>query len=227
MSRYTVVSKSVKQQKRHKLLRRFVSILIVFVILVILFATWIYWRLITPTVLDVAQTRLKAETTLAINDAVCAALNGYTNFADLVLIDKNDQGEIVMISANTALVNMLARSTAILSQKKINALKSFDVDIPLGTMSGIPLLSEKGPTVSVTVSPIGNVSCNFTSTFETAGINQTLHRIYINVQSRVDLIMPTTHVEVETTTPILLCESVIIGSVPDTFLQGGLLLGST
>ena len=129
------------------------------------------------------------------------------------------------ISANSAVVNTLAHTTAILSQKKINEIQSFDVNIPLGTLSGIPLLSEKGPTVNVVVSPIGNVSCNFTSMFESAGINQTLHRIYINVQSKVDLIMPTSHVEVETTTPILVCESLIIGKVPDTFLQGGLLLG--
>lgn len=226
MSRYTVVSKGAKQQKRRKWIRKLVSIVIAIVILAILLAAWIYWRSMTPTILDIAQTRLKAETTLAINDAVCSALKGYTNFSDLIIIDKNAQGEIVMISANSALVNMLAHSTAILSQSKINSLKSFDVNIPLGTLSGIPLLSEKGPTVNIIVSPIGNVSCNFTSTFETAGINQTLHRIYINVLSRVDLIMPTSHVEVETTTPILLCESVIIGKVPDTFLQGGLLLGA-
>ena len=37
--------------------------------------------------------------------------------------------------------------------------------------------------------------------------------------------VPTMHAEVENNTPILLCESVIIGNVPETFLQGGLLLG--
>ena len=222
MSCYSVVSKSAKQKKRRKLTRRIVLVVVVIFILSILLAAWIYWRSMSPTILDIAQTRLKAETTLAVNDAVCASLKGYVNFSDFINIEKNEQGEIVMISANSSVVNTFAHTTAILSQKKISELKSFDVDIPLGTVSGIPLLSEKGPTVNIVVSPIGNVRCNFTSTFESAGINQTLHRIYVNVQSKVDLIMPTLHVEVETTTPVLICESVIIGKVPDTFLQGGL-----
>lgn len=227
MSHYTVVSKHDQQQRKYKLIRRLVSIFLVLVILSIFLVAWFYWRLLSPTILDIAQTRLKAETTFAINEAVCAALNAYADFSDFVYIEKDNQGEITMISANTAQVNMLAHSTAVLCQSKINALKSFDVEIPIGALSGISLLSEKGPTVNVVVSPVGKVSCNFESNFETAGINQTLHRIYINVQSRVDLIMPTSHVQVETVTPILLRESVIIGKVPDIFLQNGLVLGSS
>ena len=226
MSRYTVVSKGAKQQKSIKLLRRLVSFLIIAIVLSIVLALWIYWRSMSPTVLDIAQTRLKAETTLAVNEAVCTILSDVNSYSDFFTVEKNSDNDIVMISANSALVNTFARNTAILSQQKINQLKSFTIDIPIGSLSGIPLLSEKGPTVDVVVSPIGNVTCTFKSVFETAGINQTLHRIYVNVSSSVDLIMPTSHVEVETVTPILLSESLIIGKVPDTFLQGGLVLGS-
>ena len=227
MSRYSVVSRGAKQQKRRKLLRRLVSFLIIMVVLSIVLALWIYWRSMSPTILDIAQTRLKAETTLAVNEAVCVILSDVNNYSDFFTVEKNNQNDIVMISANSALVNIFARNTAILSQQKISALKSFSIDIPIGSLSGIPLLSEKGPTVDVVVSPIGNVTCTFTSVFETAGINQTLHRIYVNVCSNVDLIMPTSHVEVKTETPILLSESLIIGKVPDTFLQGGLVLGTS
>lgn len=227
MSRYTVVSRGAKQQKKRKFLRGLVSFLIIFVVLVILLTIWIYWRSMSPTILDIAQTRLKAETTMAVNEAVCVILSDVESYSDFFTIEKNSQNDIVMISANSALVNTFARNTAILSQKKINELKSFTIDIPLGTLTGVPLLSEKGPTVDVVVSPIGNVSCTFKSVFESAGINQTLHRIYVNVCSNVDLIMPTSHMEVQTVTPILLSESLIIGKVPDTFLQGGLVLGSS
>ena len=226
MSRYAVVNRSDRQRKRRKAIRRIVAVFIVIVLLSILLALWIYWRSMRPAVLDIAQTKLKAETTMAVNEAVCVALASYTSYSDFITVEKNNQNEIVMISANSLLVNELARSTAMLSQNKINELKNFEVSIPVGTLSGVPLLSERGPTVSVTVSPIGNVHCTFTSTFTTAGINQTLHRIYINVESRVDLIIPTSHLEVETSTPILICESLIVGDVPDTFLQGGLVLGS-
>ncbi|MCH5156915.1 MAG: sporulation protein YunB [Clostridiales bacterium] len=226
MSRYSIVNRDAKQRKRRKRIRRLVSFLIVVIILTIVLALWIYWRSLSPAILDVAQTRLKAETTLAINEAVSIILSDVNSYSDFFTVEKNSQNDIVMISANSALVNTFARNTAILSQKKIGELKSFSVDIPIGTLSGVPLLSEKGPTVNVVVSPVGNVSCTFQSVFETAGINQTLHRIYVNVSSCVDLIMPTSHVEVQTVTPILLSESLIIGKVPDTYLQGGLVLGS-
>ena len=226
MSRYAVVNRSEKQKKRRKLVHRLVAIFVIVVLLSILLALWIYWRSMRPAVLDIAQTRLKAETTMAVNEAVCVALANCTDYTNLVTIEKNGQNEIVMISANTVLVNALARNTAMLAQNKIHELKNVDVDIPIGTLSGVPLLSERGPVVTVTVSPIGNVRCTFTSTFTSAGINQTLHRIYINVESKVDLIIPTSHLEVETSTPILICENLIVGKVPDTFLQGGLVLGS-
>lgn len=226
MSRYTVVNKGAKKQKRRKLLRRLVSFLVVAIMLSIVLALWIYWRSMTPTILDIAETRLRAETTLAVNEAVCVILADVDSYSDFFTIEKNSQNEIVMISANSAIVNTFARNTAILSQQKIHALKSFKIDIPIGTLSGVPLLAEKGPTVDVIVSPIGNVSCTFKSVFETAGINQTLHRIYVDVCSNVDLIMPTSHMEVQTITPILISESLIVGKVPDTFLQGGLVLGS-
>ena len=133
---------------------------------------------------------------------------------------ENSNNDITMITANSSLVNSLARNTALLSQSKINDLTSFDVNVPFGTLSGIPLLSEKGPKINIVVTPVGTVNCTFTSTFETAGINQTLHRIYLNVESVVDLIIPTAHTEVATSTPVLLCESVIIGKSPRYIFAG-------
>lgn len=224
--RYTVVSTSAKQNKRRKFVAKFAAALVVLILLAICLALWVYWRSMTPTILDIAQTRLISETTMAVNQAVCVALADCDDYKDFVTITRNDNNDITMISSNSALVNLLARNTAVMSQSKINAIKGFDVNIPLGTLSGIPLLSEKGPTVNVRVSPIGTVNCTFTSTFETAGVNQTLHRIFIHVNSKVDLIMPTSHLEVETSTPVLISESIIIGAVPDVFLQGGLLLGA-
>ena len=226
MSRYAVVNNGAKQIKKRKILRRLLSALVAVVIFAIIILAWVYWKSMTPTILDVAQTRIKSETTRAISEAVNIAMTDACTYSDFVTIEKNANDEISLIYADSVKVNALARQMAIASQNKINSIASFDVNIPLGTLSGVPLLSEKGPKVNIVVSPVGTVNCTFSSTFQTAGINQTLHRIYINVESVVDLIIPTAHTQVTTLTPILLCESVIIGKVPDTFLQGGFVLGS-
>lgn len=222
MSRYAVVNRNEKRIKKRKIVRRITAICVVLAILTLVLLGWIYWKSMTPTILSLAEIRVKSETTRAINEAVNIAIQDSYEYSDFVTVEKDDNNEISLIYADSVKVNALARQLALASQSKINAIASFDVNIPLGSLSGVPLLSEKGPKVNIIVSPIGTVNCTFSSTFHSAGINQTLHRIYINVESVVDLIIPTSHMQVTTTTPILLCESVIIGKVPQVFLQGGL-----
>lgn len=224
--RYIVVDKAAKLKRRRKILQKIVAIFTAMVIVALAIALWVYWKSMTPTILDIAQVQVKAQTTQAVNEAVLSVLQG-VDYADFVTVEKNSQNEVVLITANSNSVNQLARNASIVTQGKINTLFQQAISIPLGTLSGIPLLSQLGPDVNIVIDPVGTVQCSFVSHFETAGINQTLHRIYLNVSSTVDVIIPSSHQVVQIETPILVCETVIVGKVPDTFLQGGLLLGQS
>ncbi len=224
--RYIVVDKAAKLKRRRKILQKIIAIFTAIVIVALAIALWVYWKSMTPTILDIAQVQVKAQTTQAVNEAVLSVLQG-VDYADFVTVEKNSQNEVVLITANSNSVNQLARNASIVTQGKINTLFQQAISIPLGTLSGIPLLSQLGPDVNIVIDPVGTVQCSFVSHFETAGINQTLHRIYLNVSSTVDVIIPSSHQVVQIETPILVCETVIVGKVPDTFLQGGLLLGQS
>ncbi len=224
--RYIVVDKAAKLKRRRKIVQKIVAIFTAMVIVALAIALWVYWKSMTPTILDIAQVQVKAQTTQAVNEAVLSVLQG-VDYADFVTVEKNSQNEVVLITANSNSVNQLARTASIVTQGKINTLFQQAISIPLGTLSGIPLLSQLGPDVNIVIDPVGTVQCSFVSHFETAGINQTLHRIYLNVSSTVDVIIPSSHQVVQIDTPILVCETVIVGKVPDTFLQGGLLLGQS
>lgn len=224
--RYIVVDKAAKLKRRHKIVQKIVAIFTAMVIVALAIALWVYWKSMTPTILDIAQVQVKAQTTQAVNEAVLSVLQG-VDYTDFVTVEKNSQNEVVLITANSNSVNQLARNASIVTQGKINTLFQQAISIPLGTLSGIPLLSQLGPDVNIVIDPVGTVQCSFVSHFETAGINQTLHRIYLNVSSTVDVIIPSSHQVVQIETPILVCETVIVGKVPDTFLQGGLLLGQS
>lgn len=224
--RYIVVDKAAKLKRRRKILQKIIAIFTAMVIVALAIALWVYWKSMTPTILDIAQVQVKAQTTQAVNEAVLSVLQG-VDYADFVTVEKNSQNEVVLITANSNSVNQLARNASIVTQGKINTLFQQAISIPLGTLSGIPLLSQLGPDVNIVIDPVGTVQCSFVSHFETAGINQTLHRIYLNVSSTVDVIIPSSHQVVQIDTPILVCETVIVGKVPDTFLQGGLLLGQS
>ena len=224
--RYIVVDKAAKLKRRRKIVQKIIAIFTAMVIVALAIALWVYWKSMTPTILDIAQVQVKAQTTQAVNEAVLSVLQG-VDYADFVTVEKNSQNEVVLITANSNSVNQLARNASIVTQGKINTLFQQAISIPLGTLSGIPLLSQQGPDVNIVIDPVGTVQCSFVSHFEAAGINQTLHRIYLNVSSTVDVIIPSSHQVVQIETPILVCETVIVGKVPDTFLQGGLLLGQS
>lgn len=226
MSRYVVVNQAEKRKRRKKVFRKIICAFVLLIVLAIGIALWVYWRSMTPTILDIACVQVHSEATRAINEAVLAVFQGDVNYKDLVVVEKNVDDDIVMLTANSALVNNLARNTSLLVQSKINKLFEEEISIPIGTLSGIPLLNEVGPNVSIAVSPVSSVVCKFNSEFVSAGINQTLHRIYLNVESTVDLIVPSMHQQVEINTPVLVCESVIVGKVPQTFLQGGFVIGT-
>lgn len=227
MGGYVVVNHAEARKRRKRIVKKIVWWIVVVIVVAIIVALWLYWRSLAPTVLEIAKVQVLSESTRVINEAVLATFSQGVGYDDLVSIERNGAGEIVLLSANSVLTNNLARNTSLLAQTKINALFPDAIGVPLGTLSGIPLLNDVGPLVEVEVTPVGTVSCCFSSEFAAAGINQTLHRIYIEICSQVDLVMPTMHYSVQINTPILLCETVIVGKVPETFLQGGFSLGAS
>ncbi|MBQ9125911.1 MAG: sporulation protein YunB [Clostridia bacterium] len=199
--------------------------LILLLILSILVVLNTYWKSTLPTLLDITQAKISAQTVLVINQAVTTSFQDTDVFGDLISIQRDNDGNIILLTANSLQANKLARQTAIVSQQRLDQLAKEQIEVPFGTISGIPLFSEMGPEITITVTPIGAVNCTFTSTFESVGINQTLHRMFIQVECKMDLIIPQMHHTMECVVPILVSESIIIGKVPQTYLNGGLVVG--
>ena len=222
---YIVVTKSQKVKKRKKVVKIASFMLILLLILSILIVLNTYWKSTLPTLLDITQAKISAQTVLVINQAVTTSFQDTDVFGDLISIQRDNDGNIILLTANSLQANKLARQTAIVSQQRLDQLAKEQIEVPFGTISGIPLFSEMGPEITITVTPIGAVNCTFTSTFESVGINQTLHRMFIQVECKMDLIIPQMHHTMECVVPILVSESIIIGKVPQTYLNGGLVVG--
>ena len=161
-------------------------------------------------------------TTTAVNDAVFQTMENTSSYEDLVSIERNNAGDIVAITSDSLKINSLARRTASVAQKNLSELSAGGVRIPLGAFSGIEILAGTGPRVNVKIVPIGNVLCKFSSKFTSAGINQTLHSIFVDVQTSVSIILPTRTVQVGGSSQVLIAESVIVGKVPDVYLNGNI-----
>lgn len=79
------------------------------------------------------------------------------------------------------------------------------------------MLSGRGPGVKIRISSIGNIETNLNSEFTSQGINQTLHRIYVDINYNVKVLTPFKDIERKITNKVLLAENVIVGNIPDTY----------
>lgn len=146
-------------------------------------------------------------------------------YQDFILIHKDSDGHIVLMQANTVKVNKFASDTTLAVQKALEDLRWQSFGIPLGQILGVPLFANMGPRIKYSILPVGSVRVNVVDKFETAGINQTRHSIYLNFDTNVRIVIPSKGGEAVVGMQVPLVDSIIVGNVPSTFVSmpGGIL----
>ena len=207
-----------KKQRRNRRKRLFFCILLaVFLLAVLLFIH--FQRNVTRVLISISEATMRASTTVAVNDAVYYTLSDEIRYEDLVTITRDKEGEIVAVAANPLKINKIARDTASISQSNLKNLSLNGIPVPLGALSGIEAFAGLGPNIHFHIIPVSSVSCDYFSTFDSVGINQTKHSIYLNVIADISIVMPSRTENFAVTTEILIGESVLVGRVPDAYLQ--------
>lgn len=168
--------------------------------------------------MDTVEIKSMALATRAMNSSIADVVMNSIVYDDLVSIISDDFGNISMIQANSLEINNLSKDLAQTCEERIGEYGATGVTIPMGTFTGIPLLVGRGPRLKVKMTPIGSVICKFVSHFETAGINQTVHKIYVNITANVSVVMPLSSRKFQAVQEVLISESVIVGQVPEVYL---------
>lgn len=190
-----------------------------------IFCTVYFRSNIVPTVMGSAVAEVRAMCTETINSAVTAVVGGGVEYDDLFSVVRDDAGNIEMVQANSPEINMVAREIAGLAQANLDALDLKEISIPIGTFTGLALLTGLGPDVTISVMPIGSALCDFVSYFVAAGINQTLHKIYIDVHAEISIITPLDEPAITVKAEVLVAENLIVGEVPEFYFGGSMLSG--
>ena len=86
-----------------------------------------------------------------------------------------------------------------------------------GSFTGLKILSGRGPGIKIRISSVGDVATDLRSEFVSQGINQTLHRVYLQVDTSVNILTPFDNIEKEISNQVLLMENVILGEIPSTY----------
>ena len=204
-------------RRRFKISKRWIAIILLIIVVV---GYILIDNAVRPTILSISEARLRAIAVKAMNDAVRETVGGDISYSDLINIEKDEAGNIVLVSANAVLMNNLAASTAIAAQEKILNIGEQGIGIPIGTIVGGQMLTGRGPSVRVKFEPVGSVTTDFMTEFEDAGINQTRHKVYLVFNATVRIVIGNTSQTVEISTQVLISDTIIIGDVPQSYFQG-------
>lgn len=174
---------------------------------------------LSQTMLDMAFAQAYSMAVETLNRAVKDVTKNGVGYEELIDMRLDAQGHVAMLRANTMRMNEIAAQTALQAEEELNSIKNQFVEIPLGAGLGVRFLSGFGPRISVQILPVGAVHTSFDTQLETAGINQTRHKIFLTLRATVSLIIPTGSQLVEVESKIPIAESIIVGEVPQSFVD--------
>lgn len=162
------------------------------------------------------ENRAKSIATIVSNEQATNVMKEYS-YEDLFSIEKDAEGNVTMIKSNVIPINEIISDIPIKIQNEINNKGRENIEIALGSFTGFKLLAGRGPGVKIRISCIGNVETDLKSEFIAQGINQTLHRVYLEVRCNVAILTPFKDIKKEIVNQVLLMENVIVGNVPNTY----------
>ncbi len=173
-----------------------------------------------PVAQDLAQTQVKNKSSDLINDAIAKQIErGNIHYDRIIYFEKDLNGKITALKTNMSEVNRLKTDILNIINDEILALDNQDIGVPLGSIIFPELLSGRGAQIPVRVMYISNSDAQFVSRFSEAGINQTLHQLIMDVKIDVTVLVLGRTQSFSVTSQVVVAETVIVGVVPETFIN--------
>lgn len=206
----------IVKRKRSKRKKLFVALLIIGAIIA---AVCIFIKSnVNPMIVTISNERIRALTTDAVSSSVLDVMSENSS-VEYLKVTRDDKKNIKSVDMNTAAINDLAQKITLSAQKRINEIGNDGIKIPVGSLSGVTLFTGLGPDINIKIYLVGSTQTQIISMFTSAGINQTLHRLYINIAGSVAVAVPGLPSTIKTSTQVLMSEMIIVGEVPPTYLH--------
>lgn len=207
-----------KKAKRKRLKRK----IIIFFFVLDIFLTYVYCCA-TNLILDYASTDFQYYISNCSYYALNECLSEKFDFASVCEVQKNNSGEVTLIKTDTLLLNYISQKLALSCYDTLSEYMQRGLNVPLGTFSGIRLLSGFGKKVNVKITNTLSVECNISRSFTQAGINQTRQVISAIIHADITVYSLLKSKYYVGDIEIPLYDNVIVGKVPEVYLGDGLL----
>ncbi|MCE9654315.1 sporulation protein YunB [Clostridium celatum] len=219
MKYYTQRQKSIPKFKPKKRPFPFKLILLIMLIILMNFILYLINKRILPMVLSVGEIEMKAEVSKIINEESVKVYSENFNYDDIIHIDKDLEGNITMVRSDTVKQNSLASQVVLKCNERLKSSDDLSVKIPLGYITNNVLFYNLGPKITVKIQQVGAINTSYESVFESAGINQTRHKIYLDVKTTMRIVVPFKSKDIDVTCQIPVSDTIIVGKIPDTAIN--------
>ena len=178
------------------------------------------WLRLEPAIEDMAAAQVADEASDLIAEAITAQMErDDVSYGSIVALEKDGQGRLLALRTDMNQLNRLRNETLEIINRRITQSGESELGIPLGSVLLPALFSGKGPRLPVRVLTVSNCDAEFSSSFLEAGINQTLHRITMQVSMNITLLTPAGTQTVCVDSGVAVAETILIGQVPDTLIR--------
>ena len=193
--------------------------LIVAVTVIVVSGLTLLFRIrLAPMAEQLIETQVDNQASDAINAAIADQIaEGEFDYDRMVTIEKDANGNVAAIRTNIGELNRLKTSVLQRMDEKLEQLSMEQLGVPIGSVLLPELLSGRGPLVPVRVLAVRTSDASFRNSFQAAGINQTLHSIYIDIHVCITILTWTGTSEINVDSAVVAAETVIVGTVPNTY----------
>lgn len=210
--------KGRKPRKKRKRLHAYL-VWILFFTLIVLVYRYIEFEML-PTVVAISNMRIQTVSNDIISNAIDETLKeSQINSEDLATYYYNDEGEMVSFGVNTVLVNEISAAMMKKISIKVKEYQGDVLYVPLGRLTGSSVFSNLGPRIKIRIMPYGTTSINYDSAFVNEGINQINHRIWLNIEMKIQVVAPLNSKQMKVSQTVTLVDRVINGLVPDSYIN--------
>lgn len=212
------MGKRCKLYKRKRSKRKILFVALFIIVAIIVGVTVFIKNNVNPMIMTISNERIRSLTSDAVSEAVLDIMSENQS-VELMSVERDESNKITSVDMDAEAISVLAQKITLAAQQKINNIGSDGIKIPVGSLSGVTLLTGLGPDINIKVYLVGSTQTQITSVFSESGINQTLHRLFFNITSSVAVAVPGLPSTIKTDTQVLMSEMIIIGEVPPTYLQ--------
>lgn len=141
------------------------------------------------------------------------------NYQDTVKIVQSEDGRNSILKTDIVMINQIISDITMEVQNELNMLEDEEVKVPIGALTGISYFAGSGPNIKMKIISAGDIITDIKTEFKSAGINQTIYRIYLSLECNVSILTSYKTINKTITNQVLLVEAVVVGEVPETFLE--------